>query len=82
MHTAPMPMTLEQIVKETRQLPRAQLAELVDLLTLELHEEIDPDLESAWADEAERRLAEIRSGQVKPLPGEQVMAELRQRIAR
>lgn len=76
-----MSLALEQIVKEARQLPRAQLVELVDLLTLELHEEIDPDIESAWANEAERRLAEIRSGQVKPIPGSQVMAELRQRVA-
>ena len=78
----PMSMTLEQIVAESRQLPREQLAELVDLLTLELHEEIDPDIETAWADEAERRLAEIRSGAVQPIPGEQVLAELRQRAGR
>ena len=77
-----MSTALDQIVKEARQLPRAQLAELIDLLTLELHEEIDPELEAAWADEAERRLAEIRSGQVQPVPGVQVMAELRQRAAR
>jgi putative addiction module component (TIGR02574 family) len=77
-----MSTALDQIVKEARQLPRAQLAELIDLLTLELHEEIDPELEAAWADEAERRLAEIRSGQVQPVPGDQVMTELRQRAAR
>jgi len=77
-----MSTALDQIVKEARQLPRAQLAELIDLLTLELHEEIDPELEASWADEAERRLAEIRSGQVQPVPGDQVMTELRQRAAR
>ena len=75
-------MTLDQIVAESRLLPRDQLAELVDLLTLELHEEIDPEIENAWADEAERRLAEIRSGKVQPIPGEQVLAELRQRAGR
>lgn len=77
-----MSLTLEQIVSESRRLPRDQLVELVDLLTLELYEEIDPDIEAAWADVAERRLAEIRSGQVQAIPGEQVLAELRQRIAR
>jgi putative addiction module component (TIGR02574 family) len=77
-----MSTALDKIVKEARQLPRAQLAELIDLLTLELHEEIDPEIETAWADEAERRLAEIRSGQVQPVPGDQVMTELRQRAAR
>jgi len=78
----PMSLTLDQIVAESRLLPRDQLAELVDLLTLELHEEIDPEIENAWADEAERRLAEIRSGKVQPIPGEQVLAELRQRAGR
>jgi len=77
-----MSLTLEQIVSESRRLPRAQLAELVDLLTLELHEEIDPDIETAWADVAERRLTEIRNGQVQAIPGEQVLAELRQRAGR
>ena len=82
MHTDRMSMTLDQLVAEARQLPREQLAELLDLLTFELHEEIDPEIEAAWADEAERRLAEIRSGKVKTIPGEQVMAELRRVVGR
>lgn len=28
----------------------------------------DPDAEAAWAKEIERRLAEVDSGQVKPIP--------------
>lgn len=75
-------MTLDQIVAEARQLPREQLTELLDLLTFELHEEIDPEIETAWADEAERRLAEIKSGKVKPIAGDQVMAELRRTVGR
>ncbi len=63
-------------------MPREQLAERVDLFTLELHEEIDSEIETAWADEAEHRLAEIRSRKVQPIPGEQVLAELRQRAGR
>lgn len=72
-----MPMTLDQIVKEARQLPRDQVAELVDRLTFELHDEPDAEHDAAWAEEAERRLAEIRSGKVKPIPGEEVMARAR-----
>lgn len=77
-----MSLTLDQLVAEARQLPREQLAELLDLLTFELHEEIDPEIEAAWADEAQRRLAEIKSGKVKTIPGEQVMAELRRVVGR
>lgn len=80
MHTSHVSLTRERIVSASRQLPRAQLAELVDILTFELHEEIDPDIETAWADVAERRLTEIRKGQVQALPGEQVLAELRKRV--
>lgn len=39
-------------------------------------------LEAVWAEEAERRLAELRSGAVQSLPGNQVMAELRRRFTR
>lgn len=72
-----MSLTLDQIVEETRRLPRGQVAELVDRLTFELHDEPDPEHDAAWAGEAERRLAEIRSGQVQPIPGEEVMARAR-----
>jgi putative addiction module component (TIGR02574 family) len=72
-----MSMTLDQIVQEARQLPREQVAELVDRLTFELHDEPDAEHDAAWAEEVERRLAEIRSGKVKPVPGEEVMARAR-----
>jgi hypothetical protein len=57
-----MPLTLEQIVEETRHWNHARLAELVDNLTLELHGGIPPDVDDAWKKEARRRLAEIESG--------------------
>ena len=37
------------------------------------------EIEEVWAVEAERRLAEIRGGQVQAIPGEPVIAELRRR---
>lgn len=72
-----MALTLDQIVEETRRLPREQVAELVDRLTFELRDEPDPENDAAWAEVAERRLAEIRSGRVKPIPGEEVMKRAR-----
>jgi len=36
----------------------------------------DADHAAAWAEEIERRVAELRSGKVKPIPGEQVFDEL------
>ncbi|NGP87560.1 addiction module protein [Fodinibius halophilus] len=39
--------------------------------------DIDPEIEKAWAEEAERRLTELEEGKVEPIPGEQVMDGLK-----
>ena len=55
-------MTLDQIIEEAHRLPREQVAELIDRLTLELHQTIDPTVEAAWKQETRHRLTEIQSG--------------------
>jgi len=40
------------------------------------------EIDELWAAEAERRVAEIENGKVKPIPGEQVFRELRERLGR
>lgn len=67
-----MPMTLDQIVEETRLLPREQVAELVDVLTLSLHQAIDPAVEEAWKKETSFRVQEIMEGKVQGIPMEEV----------
>ncbi|HEX4265719.1 MAG TPA: addiction module protein [Verrucomicrobiae bacterium] len=74
--------TVDQIVKEARQLPREQLAEIVDRLTLSLHEATDPSLEEAWKAETRRRVAEIEKGEVQGIPGEEVSARVRRIVGR
>jgi putative addiction module component (TIGR02574 family) len=69
-------MTLDQIVEETRQLTREQVAELADCLTLS-HQAMEPGVETTWKTEAARRVAEIQSGQVQGIPGEEVSARIR-----
>jgi putative addiction module component (TIGR02574 family) len=70
-------MTLKELYAETRQLPREQAAELIDLLLVDTFSEPDPVVEEAWGREIDRRLAEIASGKVKAIPGDEVMAEMR-----
>lgn len=77
-----MPITLDQIVEEARRLPREQVAELVDRLTLTLHQAMDPAVEDAWKVEAQRRVAEIESGRVQGIPGEEVSARVRRIVGR
>ena len=74
-----MSLTLDQIMVETRKLPREQIAELVDRLSVEL---MDPKVEEAWTREALRRLEEIESGREKGIPGEEVMKRARKIIGR
>ena len=77
-----MPMTLDQIIEEANRLPREQVAELIDRLTLELHRTIDPSLEDAWKQETRRRLTEIESGSVRGVPGDEVSARIRKIVGR
>ncbi|EIP97725.1 Putative addiction module component [Opitutaceae bacterium TAV1] len=77
-----MSMTVEQIVAEARQMPRQSVAELFDRIGLALHGDIDPGVEAAWNEEALRRLDEIESGKARAIPGEEVMARMRELIGR
>ena len=72
-----MPIKLEQIVEETRQLPTDVVAELVDRILLERHGGIAPDIEAAWKSEIDRRIEEIENGKVKGIPIDQSLARIR-----
>ena len=72
-----MSLTLTELYTETRQLPREQAAELIDLLLIDTFSEPDPAVDEAWGREIDRRLAELESGQVQGIPAEEVMAKAR-----
>jgi putative addiction module component (TIGR02574 family) len=76
-----MPMTLDQIVEETRHWPPEKVGELVGRLTGELHAG-DPETEAAWRTEIDRRIQEIQSGEVQGVPAEEVFAKARQILGR
>ena len=79
-----MPMaTLEdKILDQALSLPNDRRAVLVDRLLNSLGLPADEDVDRLWAEEAERRLGEIRSGRVETIPGDQVLAEIRNRLTR
>ena len=77
-----MPMTLDQIVEETKHLPPGQVAELVDRLTLNLHHAMDPQTEEAWKKEVRRRLDEIESGREKGVSAEEMKDRIRGILSR
>lgn len=73
----PMPMTLNQIVEETRQLPTDVVAELIDRILLARHGGIEPEVQAAWKTEIDRRMAEIQEGKVQGIPVEESLARIR-----
>ena len=73
-----MAAELTQVFNDALKLSDNERATLVGLLieSLEAIEEPDPDVDAAWAAEAERRWQEIESGAVKTIPWEEVKAKL------
>ncbi len=76
-----MPITLDEIVKETRNWPPEQIGELVGRLTEDLHAS-DPEIKTAWKTEVDRRIDEIQSGSIKGIPAEEVSARIRKILQR
>jgi hypothetical protein len=74
-----MPLTVEQIVSETRDWPAQRVEELLEALSENLLV-ADPSIESEWKAEVERRVDEIESGLVMGVAGEDVSALLRQSL--
>jgi len=77
-----MQMTLDQIVEESCRLPRQQIAELVDKLTLSLHQAMEPRLESSWKETVSTRVMEIQSGNVEAISGVEVSEQIRKIVGR
>jgi putative addiction module component (TIGR02574 family) len=70
-----MSSTVEALEAEALQLSAAERARLVERLIASL--DADPDVEAAWAEEVERRNAEIESGAVGLVPGPEALAKLK-----
>ena len=77
-----MPLTLEQLTAEAMQLPVESRVLLADRLVESLDSAGLDGIQGLWATEAIRRRDEVRSGQVKSIPGEQVMDEVRRLVGR
>jgi putative addiction module component (TIGR02574 family) len=70
---------LKKVFRGVFELPERHLAILAGLLIESLEPAPDPEVEEAWAIEAERRWLEIESGVVQTIPWEEVLAELNRR---
>ena len=71
-------LNTKEIIKEAESLPVEERAIVVDSLLRTLNPP-DPKVDQKWAKVAKQRLAEMRSGRVKPVPGDQVFTRVRER---
>ena len=71
-----MATELRQLFREALELTDNDRATLAGLLIESLEAPPDPDVENAWAEEAERRWQEIQSGKVQTIPWEEIKAKL------
>jgi putative addiction module component (TIGR02574 family) len=72
-------VTMKELIEEVASLPVEERAMVADSILRTLNPP-DADIDRKWAQVAQRRLAELRSGKVKPVPGEQVSAKVWKRF--
>lgn len=75
-------MTIDQIVEESLKLPMEVRAELVERILLASHAGVPDDIEQAWKRETRSRIADIQSGKVEGIPGDEVTEKIRKRVGR
>ena len=68
---------LVELVERGKALSPEDRSRLVDLLLESLHEARLGEVEAAWDEEAERRLAAYDRGEVQAVDGEEVLARAR-----
>ncbi len=76
-----MTQAVAQILAEVEQLSPLEQAELTDRLVETLAHNIPPEIERAQIEEVRRRIAQVESGKVTLIPGEQALEQVRQLVA-
>ena len=75
-----MSTNLEVLEAEVLQLPPGERSHLLERLIASL--DSDPEVEEAWEREADRREAELESGSISAVSGQDAFARLRARLTR
>ena len=77
-----MSKTVQQLAEEAMTLPIESRAQLADLLVESLDTAELGKIDQIWATEAKRRRDEVRSGQVKTIPGKEALRKVRDAVKR
>lgn len=71
----------KKLIEQALSLPVEERAFIADSLLRSLNTP-NAAIDSKWAEVAKRRLEELRSGKVKPIPGDEVFARVLERSAK
>ena len=66
-----------ELVERGKELAPEDRSRLVDMLLVSLHEESIAEVEAAWDEEVEQRLAAFDRGETRAIDGDEVLAEAR-----
>jgi putative addiction module component (TIGR02574 family) len=67
----------EKVYEDALKLPPHKRAELTDLLIESLAEDIPTEIAKAQLEEVRRRIAEVKSGNVALIPGDEALTQVR-----
>jgi putative addiction module component (TIGR02574 family) len=73
--------TSEEIFRDAMALPSDARAELTERLVESLAQDVSPEITSEQLAEVWRRIAQVESGEVELIPGDEVLARVRNLLA-
>ena len=76
-----MTQAVAHILSEVEQLSPPERADLADRLVETLTHNVPPEIERAQIEEVRRRIAEVDSGAVALIPGEEALRQVRRLVA-
>lgn len=74
-------MKTNELISMAESLPLDLKTQLIDRLLNSLNPS-QKEIDELWEKEAERRIEEIKTGKVKPIPGEEVFKEIKERLSK
>jgi putative addiction module component (TIGR02574 family) len=69
-----------ELMSAAESLPLELKTELIEKLLSSLNPS-QKEIDKLWAEEAEKRVEELRTGKVKAIPGEDVFREIREKLS-
>jgi hypothetical protein len=76
-----MTQAVARILGEIERLAPGDRAEVADRIVERLVESIPPEMERAQIEEVRRRIAQVESGEVRLIPGEEAFEQVRRLVA-